>query len=71
MAEFLLDCLWILSQGVIGFSVILLMIIGASTLNWLIKTRLMLWQQLLKRDGIWQPKRLKKNDIAGSETKNG
>ena len=33
MTEFLLDCLWILSQGVIGFAIIMLMIIGVSTLK--------------------------------------
>jgi len=33
MTEFLLDCLWILSQGVIGFAIIMLAIIGANTLR--------------------------------------
>jgi len=33
MIEFLLDCLWILSQGVIGFAIIMLLLIGASTLR--------------------------------------
>ena len=33
MTEFLLDCLWILSQCVIGFTVIILMIIGLNTLK--------------------------------------
>jgi len=33
MSEFLLDCLWVLSQCVIGFSVIMLMITGANTLR--------------------------------------
>jgi len=31
--NFVLDCLWILSQCVIGFAIIMLLIIGASTLK--------------------------------------
>ena len=31
--EFMLDCLWILSQGIIGFAIILLSIIGANSLK--------------------------------------
>jgi len=33
MIEFMLDCIWILSQCVIGFAIIMLLIIGASTLK--------------------------------------
>jgi len=33
MTNFILDCLWVLSQGVIGFATIILMITGANTLR--------------------------------------
>jgi len=33
MTEFILDCLWVLSQGVIGFAIIMLVIIGANTVK--------------------------------------
>ena len=33
MTEFILDCLWVLSQCVIGFAIIMLVIIGANTVK--------------------------------------